>query len=127
MRIIEDDLWLCGDCMAYEVNGDLPPDTDTARDEAITEGVARLGPHLVPDFGEQPRTFECDECDKEFPAGQVEIHGHLLTQCPSCLSGELRETTRDSGEEEFSRRKCDACGTPLAGARYRFAILGEDK
>jgi hypothetical protein len=30
------------------------------------------------------------------------------------------------GQEEFSRRGCDACGTGLAGARTEFAILGPD-
>jgi hypothetical protein len=32
----------------------------------------------------------------------------------------------DEGEDEFSTRDCDCCGTGLAGWRMRFSLLGED-
>ena len=109
--------------MQLAVNGEFPPDSDGTRDTEIAMGVADLGMHLVPDFGEQPRMFECDDCGKEFPHGNVVD----LTQCPSCMEPDsLREITRDNGELEFSSRTCDACRSPLAGARFRFAILGEE-
>lgn len=33
----------------------------------------------------------------------------------------------ESGEgiEEFSARRCDCCGSKLAGGRHRYAVLGE--
>lgn len=121
MKVITDDIWLCPDCMIFAVNGDLPADTGIARDMEIEDGVARLGQNLVPDFGEQPRKFECDECATTFD----EIPDN--DECPVCLTGAPWDITRDNGEDEFSLRECDACGTHLAGTRYRFAILGEEK
>jgi hypothetical protein len=41
---------------------------------------------------------------------------HLVPDCDS-ETGE--------GLDEFSRTVCDACKTPLAGYRARFAILGD--
>lgn len=49
MRIVQDDLWLCADCLLVAVNGDdssVPAD----RLDAVRNGVDRLGAHLVPDF-----------------------------------------------------------------------------
>jgi hypothetical protein len=90
MKVVQDDLWFCQDCLMVEVNGDYSgidygsayanPDQ---RCREIDEGLTKFGPHLVPDF------------DSE--------------------TGE--------GCEEFSRRQCDCCGSPLAGSRHRFAVL----
>lgn len=52
---------------------------------------------------------------KEVHEGVAALGPHLVND-----SGENGE-----GEEEFSRRDCDACGTSLAGRRNRFAVLGE--
>lgn len=30
------------------------------------------------------------------------------------------------GEDEFSTRACDCCGTPLGGRRHRFGQLGKE-
>ena len=32
--------------------------------------------------------------------------------------------TMDNGHDEFSSRKCDCCGTHLAGERHHFVVLG---
>lgn len=126
MKVITDDIWLCPDCMLFAVNGDMPPDTGIARDMEIEEGVDRLGPNLVPDFGDQPKKLECrDYPDCEWSGPEDEVVKGVCPGCGQDTEG-FRDVTRDNGEEEFSRRECDACGTHLAGARYRFAILGED-
>ena len=116
MKIVRSDLWLCQDCMIYAVNGDLPPDTGIARDMAIEDGVEALGPHLVPDFYSEDQA-ECKLC------GWIG-HKQPTDICPQCHKDGLVD--RDTGEHEFSRMTCDACGTHLAGARFRFAVLGEE-
>ncbi len=117
MKIVRSDLWLCQDCMVYAVNDDLPPDSDGARDLAIAEGVHDLSTGLVPDFYSEDQA-ECALC------GWI---GHKQTAdiCPQCHKDGLVD--RDTGEREFSREICDACGTHLAGSRFRFAVLGEER
>lgn len=99
MEIIQDDIWLCADCMFAAVNGDYSgiayyydPDEDeekyAQRIREIQEGLRLLGPGLVPDLDPHP--------GDEF----------------------------DCGEREFSWRPCDCCGSSLGGSRYRFVILG---
>lgn len=116
MKIVRSDLWLCQDCMIFAVNDDLPPDSDDAHDRMIVEGVHDLGAGLVPDFYSEDQA-ECKLC------GWI---GHKQTTdiCPQCHKDGLVD--RDTGEKEFSVKSCDACGTHLAGSRYRFAILGEE-
>jgi hypothetical protein len=74
MKVVQDDLWLCVDCLSAAVNGDYTglqyyfkePEA-TRRTEAIKAGLAKLGPHLVPDFdsetGEGIREFSSCGCD----------------------------------------------------------------
>ena len=92
MRIIKDDLWLCGDCTMAAVNGDYSgldyyysPEESAAREKEIRESLSQMGPNLVSDSD-----------------GETGI-----------------------GHDEFSRKPCDCCGIRLAGARERFAILGD--
>ena len=68
MRVVRDDLWLCQDCMMFAVNGDLSGiDYHYSGEEAdkrakeVTDGVAKLGPHLVSADGE--REFSACRCD----------------------------------------------------------------
>jgi hypothetical protein len=84
MRVIQDNLWLCSDCLQVSVNGTRGLDITPEQLQRTTDGLAKLGPHLVSNF------------DSE--------------------TGE--------GIEEFSRRICDSCQTPLLGYRARFATLG---
>lgn len=91
MKVIEDDLWLCTDCLFAAVNDDYTgldysyskPEAES-RERAIRKGLADLGPNLV---------YNADS-----------------------------ETSK--GMNEFSHRPCDCCGSALAGARERFAVLG---
>lgn len=34
------------------------------------------------------------------------------------------DSETEFGHDPFSRGPCDCCGTPLHGARYKFAVLG---
>ena len=47
MQVVQDDLWLCPDCMYAAVNGDAPESEE--QDKATTAGLERLG-HLVPNW-----------------------------------------------------------------------------
>ena len=57
MRVIEDDLWLCVDCLFAAVNDDYTgldyyyrePEA-SQREQRIREGLTKLGAHLVLDF-----------------------------------------------------------------------------
>jgi hypothetical protein len=45
-----------------------------------------------------------------------------LKGSPAMDSGE-NENGYDEGHNEFSKWPCECCGSPLAGERYRFALL----
>lgn len=68
MKVIQDDLWLCQDCTMYAVNGDTSGIESEKREREVVEGVNSLGPHLVPDFGDDGEGEEefsrtpCDAC-----------------------------------------------------------------
>ena len=84
MQVVRDDLWLCDDCTIVAVNDDASGIESDERISAVDEGLAALGPHLVPDH----------------------------------------DAETGDGVREFSNVRCDSCNTPLAGRRYRFAVLG---
>jgi hypothetical protein len=82
MKILQDDLWLCDDCVMYAVNGDLTGiDYSYSGDEAderakeVVRGVNSLGKNLVPDFdsetGEGIEEFSRRSCD----ACRLRLHG----------------------------------------------------
>lgn len=72
--MIENDLWLCSDCLFVAVNGDYSGlqyyysggELD-ARIAGIDAGLDALGPHLVPDFDSEEgtgiREFSSQTCD----------------------------------------------------------------
>jgi len=81
MKVDRDELWLCADCFMIVETGD-----DSALDhyyneqgakerrEAISKGLEKLGPHLVPDnnseTGEGQEDYYCAKCaccDKYMP------------------------------------------------------------
>jgi hypothetical protein len=82
MQIVQDDLWLCSDCLHAAVNGDFTgldyhykePEA-SARMGEIKAGLERLGPHLVPDF------------DSETGAGVEEFTWKACDCCKSKLAG----------------------------------------
>jgi len=93
MDIVQDNLWLCDDCLFAAVNDDYSgldmhysPEEAETRMQEIQAGLKELG-WLTPDF------------DSE--------------------TGE--------GIDDFSSRRCDCCGSNLAGERHRFTVLGEDE
>jgi len=137
MNIIRD-IWLCSDCMPVAVNGDYDHlDYHYSEREAnqlmkvINHGLAQL-PGLVPDFGgEDPEHHECRDCGFKADFLDFKLVGddpdYMYRVCPECDSDDVRAAMFDNGEEEFSRRDCDCCGTHLAGSRFRFAqLINED-
>src|SRR5208282_5813182 len=93
MEVVQDNLWLCEDCLFAAVNDDYSgldmhysPEEAETRMQEIQAGLKELG-WLTPDF------------DSE--------------------TGE--------GIDDFSSRRCDCCGSNLAGERHRFTVLGEDE
>lgn len=84
MKIVQDDLWLCDDCVMYAVNGDLTGidyfysgDKADKRAKEVVQGVNALGPHLVPDFdsetGKGMEEFSrttCDGCGTRLAGGR---------------------------------------------------------
>lgn len=131
MEIIRD-IWLCSDCMPVAVNGDYSH-LDYAYEPKAAERLAReidagldALPGLVPDFGSDD--LECDDCGYTHFASRfryIDYPEHRQHICPQCESEEISE--RESGEEEFSWRDCDCCGTDLGGSRFRFAQLIRDE
>lgn len=85
MKVVANDLWLCSDCTQVACNG--PHGVQLEDEKATLDGLASLGPHLVPDF----------------------------------------DSETGDGIEEFSRRVCQSCKTPLVGYKARFAQLGEEE
>lgn len=135
MRVVVEDLWLCGDCTYYAETADASyfdgvyeePEA-SHRLEYVDKCLAQLGGNLVPDWDLEEKWYECYECGERCRESEVvkRLQGEYEDEeflCPHC--GEESLTERDRGYEEFSRRDCDCCGTTLAGDRHRFAILGE--
>jgi hypothetical protein len=57
MRVIQDDLWLCTDCLFVAVNGDYSgldyyytPEESAKKRAAIDTGLSKLGTNLSSDF-----------------------------------------------------------------------------
>jgi hypothetical protein len=50
MEVVQNDLWLCTDCLMCACNGDLTGTDSDARAAEVEKAVAALGPGLVPDF-----------------------------------------------------------------------------
>ena len=131
MRVIERDIWLCEFCLQAAVNDDFssldhyyPPGQADKVMGRIKRGLQELGPYLVPDFRDEIE-LECLDCERVDVQGSWEFRFEDDEQVPVCSCGTLEVRQRDHGEEEFSRKTCDCCGTTLAGYRARFAILGE--
>ncbi len=84
MQVIQDDLWLCPDCLQAAVNDDYSGldyyyDEDEAkqREAEIRAGLQQLGPHLVMD------------CDQETGEGHREFSSCGCDCCGSSLAGEF--------------------------------------
>lgn len=138
MKVVQEDVWLCGDCCISAETGDdssldyhYGEPEASRRQAAVHRGLEALGPNLVPDYDLEETWFDCEDCRHRFrsqdgaliPDPDDENGEDFLLACPDCFSDSIRE--RDAGHEEFSTSDCDCCGTSLAGSRWRFAILGE--
>jgi hypothetical protein len=66
MRVIKDGLYLCSDCAMVACNGEHGADIEPEQLQRTEQGLAALGPHLVPDFdsetGEGLREFSASPC-----------------------------------------------------------------
>ena len=103
MRIVQDDLWLCVDCLFVSVVGNYEHiDYHYGRGESPGRGELR--------DGARERAAEVD-------AGLARLGPNLVTD---------HDSETGLGIEEFSISRCDCCGSKLYGARYRFAVLGSD-
>lgn len=153
MRTIDRDIWLCEDCvnltsgdssdLSYyysdkpveteedDVDGNpvLGPSELETRLTECEEGLAELGSGLVPDWDIDETVLECTGCgfcgtEDRFIYTEATDEEDSTITCHKCRGQDVQE--RDSGYEEFSRRGCDCCGSTLAGAFHRYAIIGED-
>jgi len=86
MQIIRDEIQLCADCMIAAVNGDFTgldyhygASKAAERMEAITVGLDKLGPHLVPAF------------DSETGKGYSEFSSARCECCETKLAGSRHE------------------------------------
>lgn len=137
------ELWVCEDCMILEETGDATSfdyhySESEARQrlKAVEDGWAELRKQgqVFNDVDGDRTTYECLNCGHvhdrdEFEAVYEENWRGVMVvvdrKCPKCGSDHTRQ--RDDGEEEFSRRTCDCCGTHLAGGRHRYALFPEEK
>lgn len=67
MKVKADNIWLCSDCTQVACNG--THGVELLNPEATTQGLAKLGPYLVPNFnsetGDGIRNFSnriCESC-----------------------------------------------------------------
>lgn len=120
MKIVRDDLWLCVDCTIWACNGDASGIEGDDRVRAVQDGVAELGPHLVPDFDSEAeegiRDFSscgCDACGSPL-AGQMTRFAVLgpVIKWPS-LRDVARELTRINREVETEDREGDGDGVDV--------------
>lgn len=79
MRVIQDNLWLCQDCMIAACNGDVTGVESDERVDAIGRGLDALGSHLVPAF------------DVDSGKGILEFTSRGCDCCQSGLAGSLWE------------------------------------
>lgn len=67
MKVVQDDLWLCVDCLMVACNGDTSGIEDDERAFEVNEAVAAMGNHLVPNFDSESeegiREFSSCGCD----------------------------------------------------------------
>lgn len=84
MIVIRTDLWLCDDCTIVAVNDDPTGIDDDARVAQVYAGLAKLGPHLVPDDHDPE---ECD--DEDYDHGRRDFSWHGCDCCGSRLGGSL--------------------------------------
>lgn len=136
MKIIQDDLWLCTDCLMAAVNNDYTgldyyykESEATKRMEEIQAGLEKLGPHLVPFFNtEEENGYWCSDCNSYHYSSEmktaIDNFDDEVPACPDCCSDDVSEI--GNGHQEFSHDGCDCCGSWLAGELHRFAVLGED-
>ena len=74
-------------------------------------GVLANGDYSALDYY-YPDPAECEDKIKAIDQGMSRVEGYIA----------LGDRERD---HEFSRSRCDCCGTHLAGARTHFVVLGD--
>ncbi len=103
MKVILDDISLCGDCMLVAETGEYDSlDYHYGRGESPGRGELRPG---------------AKERAAEIDAGLAKFGPHLVSDF---------DTESGRGYTEFSWRRCNCCNTRLGGARYSYATLGDE-
>lgn len=136
MKVKDDNLWLCQDCLQVAVNADYTglqyyysEEEADKREQEINEGLERLGKYLVPHFNTEEETgYCCGDCGNYFYKSEaayiIDDFDDNVPACPECNSDYISEI--GNGYQEFSSEDCDCCGSTLAGSLWRFATLEED-
>lgn len=75
MRIKQDTIWLCSDCTFVACNGSHGMDIGANTLTSVQAGLAKLGPHLVPNF------------DSETGEGIREFTDRICESCGTSLAG----------------------------------------
>ena len=75
MRVIRDNIWLCSDCTMGSCNGTSTAAPELQNEKATVEGLAKLEPHIVPDF------------DSETGEGLQELSSVPCAACGTPLAG----------------------------------------
>jgi ribosomal protein L37AE/L43A len=131
MRIVQDDLWLCTDCLTVAVNGDYTSFDYYYNDKAkadkriaeVNAGLAKLGPHLVPNFDsetgdgiEEFSVNRCDSCGIKLAGGRHRFA--VLGEDPG---------PSDSGPRALTQVEVDAFEEASIDARMAEAYGDDDK
>lgn len=75
MRVVNDAIWVCADCLLCLCNGDTSGIDSDRRAAAVEEACADMGPHIVPNY------------DSETGAGMDEFSCFACECCDSPLAG----------------------------------------
>jgi hypothetical protein len=104
MKIVQDNLWLCHDCLFGAVNGDFSG-LEPGQLARVQTGLERLGPHLVSDF------------DSETGDGMQEFSWSHCDCCRSPLGGSRHRFAvlgpEDAPPPSRHAPECPKCGTTL--------------
>lgn len=73
MKVDRDNIWLCSDCTMVACNGTRG--VELANEDATVNGLAKLGPHLVPAF------------DSETEDGIRHFTDRICEACGTSLAG----------------------------------------
>lgn len=121
MKIVQDELQFCEDCLIAAVNGDF-----TGLDYHYSSRVVCMDCNR--DWKKSPWAEFCPNCESTDIRPMAEVRQEQITAGLERLGANLvpnHDSETGKGIDEFSRSPCACCGTRLGGSRHEFAILGE--